>query len=232
MRLEGWRIARLALPAARSRPGSCKSQRPSKNGGRRECRANGSPKVSRVKEKHTKVVTTGLPKRSGIPRAMVLRFPSCSPRRSGFVSPSLPRSIGFSRTWCQRRGIRTTRLRRPPRLRSSCAKRKRPPLPAPNVRDDWPNVPLDRARDARRSASDLPDVTSEIACDTITRRANQVRLEKSCQVTSNCLRVPDAAHHEVVRRRAGTQVFKGLTHDDVLRIGSATPDSRRASTRL
>src|SRR6516164_5816388 len=31
-------------------------------------------------KKHTSIVTTGTPKRSGIPRAMVLRFPARSPR--------------------------------------------------------------------------------------------------------------------------------------------------------
>jgi hypothetical protein len=36
-------------------------------------------------KKHMSKVTTGTPKHSGIPCAMVLRFPSCSPRRPGFV---------------------------------------------------------------------------------------------------------------------------------------------------
>ena len=35
---------------------------------------------------HTSVVTAGTPKRSGIPRAMVLRFPARSPRRPGFFA--------------------------------------------------------------------------------------------------------------------------------------------------
>jgi hypothetical protein len=35
------------------------------------------------------------------------------------------------------------------------------------------NVPLLRAQDARRSARDLPVVTSEDDCDRLTRRANQ-----------------------------------------------------------
>src|SRR5579859_6271067 len=38
------------------------------------------------------------------------------------------------------------------------------------------------ARDARRDASDLPDVTSESACDGLTRRANQLVHAKACQV--------------------------------------------------
>ena len=37
-------------------------------------------------KKHTSVVTTGTPKRSGIPRAMVLRLASRSPRRPGFFA--------------------------------------------------------------------------------------------------------------------------------------------------
>ncbi len=55
-----------------------------------------APAVSRAKnKKHTSVVTASLPKQSGIPRAMVLRFPSCSPRRPGFFAsvPRVMRSI-------------------------------------------------------------------------------------------------------------------------------------------
>jgi hypothetical protein len=58
------------------------------------------------------------------------------------------------------RRIRLLRLLRPPHLPS-------------DVRDDR-ETPLLRAEDARRSADDLPDVTSEKACGTLARRANQV----------------------------------------------------------
>jgi hypothetical protein len=57
-------------------------------------------------------------------------------------------------------------------MRVVFAHRKRPSHPAPNVRDDR-ETPLMRARDARKSAFDLPDVTSENACGTLARRANQ-----------------------------------------------------------
>jgi hypothetical protein len=46
--------------------------------------------------------------------------------------------------------------------------------------------PSRRARDARKSAGDLPDVTSENACGELARRANQPRSGNSCQVQSNC----------------------------------------------
>jgi hypothetical protein len=36
-------------------------------------------------KKHTSIVTTVTPVAPGIPRAMVLTVPSCSPRRSGFL---------------------------------------------------------------------------------------------------------------------------------------------------
>jgi hypothetical protein len=45
-------------------------------------------------------------------------------------------------------------------------------IPRPTFGDDR-ETPLMRAQDARRSARDLPDVTSESACDTLARRANQ-----------------------------------------------------------
>src|SRR5258708_28001253 len=40
------------------------------------------------KTKHTSIVTTVTPGSPGIPRAMVLRLTSRSPRRSGLLSPS------------------------------------------------------------------------------------------------------------------------------------------------
>jgi hypothetical protein len=43
-------------------------------------------------EKHTSKVTTGTPRQSGIPCAMVLRFPSCSPVTGLFLPPSFPRN--------------------------------------------------------------------------------------------------------------------------------------------
>jgi hypothetical protein len=41
-------------------------------------------------KKHTSVVATGTPETAGIPCAMVLRFPSCSPRRPGFIVSVAP----------------------------------------------------------------------------------------------------------------------------------------------
>src|SRR5229473_158030 len=50
------------------------------------------PRV-RNKTKHTSAVTTVTPERPGIPRAMVLRLTSRSPRRSGLLSPSSARLL-------------------------------------------------------------------------------------------------------------------------------------------
>src|SRR6201999_3733084 len=46
-------------------------------------------------------------------------------------------------------------------------------IPRPTCRDDRDTPLLCGARDARTDASDLPDVTSESACDRLARRANQ-----------------------------------------------------------
>ena len=61
---------------------------PQRNRGRRECRVlQPTPTASRANGKSTRaVVTTGKGRITGIPCAMVLRFPSCSPRRPGFVA--------------------------------------------------------------------------------------------------------------------------------------------------
>src|SRR6478736_3168885 len=48
--------------------------------GRRECRARNAPAASCVKKQTHELVTTVTPERPGIPRAMVLRLTSCSPR--------------------------------------------------------------------------------------------------------------------------------------------------------
>jgi hypothetical protein len=49
--------------------------------GRRECRALDAPAARRAEKNATPaVVATVTPESPGIPRAMVLRFPSCSPR--------------------------------------------------------------------------------------------------------------------------------------------------------
>jgi hypothetical protein len=64
--------------------------------------------------------------------------------------------------------------------------------------------PSERAQDARRSARDLPVVTSELACDRLTRRANQLTRTNCSQTQSS--RVPDALRHKMPLRRAGTHV--------------------------
>ncbi len=46
-------------------------------------------------------------------------------------------------------------------------------------------TPLMRAEDARKSAGDLPDVTSESGCDTLARRANQVMSPNSSRRNVN-----------------------------------------------
>ena len=54
--------------------------------GRRECRVLGTPAASCAKVESTRVVTTGTPKQSGIPCAMVLTTYPRSPRSAGLDS--------------------------------------------------------------------------------------------------------------------------------------------------
>src|SRR5580693_8622771 len=65
---------------------------PSHNRGRRECRAPDAPAVLRAKVRvaRTQVVTV-TPESPGIPRAMVLRLISRSPRGPGSFAPVVPR---------------------------------------------------------------------------------------------------------------------------------------------
>ena len=90
------------------------------------------PRVHFVVVERTRV-TTSTPESPGIPRAMVLRFPSCSPRRSG----------SFATVTCgtyRKLDVRTTRLGRPQQQRPSRAP-LRPPHPAPTS-VTFANAPL------------------------------------------------------------------------------------------
>jgi hypothetical protein len=80
-------------------------------GGRRECRMQAAP-MARLQQKTQAAVTTGPAGTTGIPWAMVL---TAAPR--SLRSPGLLASVALgssSKARCQRRGIRTTRLCRPP----------------------------------------------------------------------------------------------------------------------
>ena len=80
---EGAAIRNLA---ARTRPSFARSFRLPENGGRRECRVFGTPAASRTKQKVRECVTTGTPKQSGIPCAMVLRLIRVLPGVPGFLA--------------------------------------------------------------------------------------------------------------------------------------------------
>jgi hypothetical protein len=80
---EGAAIRNLA---ARTRPSFARSFRLPENGGRRECRVFGTPAASRTKQKVRECVTTGTPKQSGIPCAMVLRFIRDLPGVPGLIA--------------------------------------------------------------------------------------------------------------------------------------------------
>jgi hypothetical protein len=71
-------------------------------------------------------------------------------------------------------------------VRDGCIRRMRRRVHrifCPTFSDDR-ETPLLRAKDARKNASDLPDVTSENICGELARRANQVRWKNSCQAKS------------------------------------------------
>jgi hypothetical protein len=110
-------------------------------------------------KKHTSVVTTGTPKHSGIPRAMVLTVSfALSPvtglfchRRFADNPAKLDTSVGVSGP--HDFAVRHSFIRR--------LKPPRPSHPAPNVRDDR-EAPLLWEQDAGISGVDLPDGTRKI----------------------------------------------------------------------
>jgi hypothetical protein len=83
----------------RDASGFCYQLPLSETRGRREYRARNAPAALRAKiKKHTSVVTTVTPATPGIPRAMVLRFPSCSPRRAALFCHRRQRFVSANLT--------------------------------------------------------------------------------------------------------------------------------------
>jgi hypothetical protein len=127
------------------------------------------PRVRFVVGVCTRVFTAEAPDTSGIPHAMVLRLISRSPRGPGFLAPVIPEklasqelgaSVGASGPHdftVRDLGVRLTRGRV-----------HRIPLPTFVT---IAKRPSSRPRDARKSARDLPDGTSALACDMLARRA-------------------------------------------------------------
>ena len=160
------------FPRSQSLPSRCK-QHPSEIGGSRECRAFGSPAASCAKVKSTRVShhrsaeTIRHSLRDGLTVSFVVSPETglccLRPQRDAKHHRKVDTSVGVSERYdfAVRPGhafvLRTTSGHRIPHP-TSVTIAKRPSW--------W-------ARDARRDASDLPDVTSEMICDTMARRANQ-----------------------------------------------------------
>ena len=70
--------------------------------------------------------------------------------------------------------------------------------------------PSYRARDARKNARDLPDVTSENACDRLTRRANQAARPKLGVKTSFVIGTRSKSSRAVVLAKARTHTPRPL----------------------
>jgi len=122
----------LRIPAARTRPSYCLGS-PSKSGGRRESRVLAAPIASHAHKKRTSVVATGSAKQSDLPCAMVYGLFRALLGDRAFLPPSLAdRSANLTPASGRQdhtalpSAINIVRLATP----------KRPPHPAPNVRDD------------------------------------------------------------------------------------------------
>jgi hypothetical protein len=172
--------------------------------GSRECRVfwpHPQPCV-RNKKAH-KQVTTGIAGAPAFPaRWSYDLFRALSGDRA-FLSPSPARcaSIVANLTPASRRQdhAASSSARQ---AHSSCAQSRGHRIPCPTSvtiakRPSW------RARDGRINAFDLPDVTSEMACDTMARRANHSRCAKSCQGRSNCFILVIASDSEAIQSGEG-----------------------------
>jgi len=85
--------------------------------------------MARLQQKTQAAGTTGSARTTGIPCAMVSRFIRALPGVPGFLATVACQSS--RQAWSQRRGIRTTRFRHPPRPRSSCAAQSVHRIPPP-----------------------------------------------------------------------------------------------------
>jgi hypothetical protein len=99
--------------------------------------------------------------------------------------------------------------------RARLVRNARPSHPAPNVRDDRDTPLSPRARDVRRSARDLPDVTSVSGCDRLARRANQIVCRRTKKTDVN-----HQSHGEPANRSLQRLLFQGFPHR------GATPESQ------
>ena len=163
----------VSSPRRETRPGFFKVSSLLKRG-RGKYRAPFAPAASRAKKAH-KTSHCGCSRISpAFPAAMVLRFPSCSPRRPGLLSPSAAQRVSVVAVLISASGdqAHTTSPSAISTVRLSVD--SRPSHPAPNVRDDR-ETPLLIGRDEQIVARDLPVVTRKRTCDTLARRANQHR---------------------------------------------------------
>jgi hypothetical protein len=141
------RVRRTSAFSRRVSPELCKSFA-LETRGRRECRVRAAPAVSCAKvetKTHTSVQVQR--RHSGIPCAMALRLISCSPRRDrACLSPPSQKRLRVLRGDTCHRGVRTTRLHRPPHACSSVT-HAAATASHRNTRDDR-EAPLDRVRRA------------------------------------------------------------------------------------
>jgi hypothetical protein len=149
-----------ATPSRRDAPEFCKFNGPQKRAqGRPGARCTRGLACKSIKKTHTSIQVQR--KHSGLPCAMVLRLISCSPWRPAFLSPSprrksstrLDASIGAPGP--HDFAVRFTRC--------SSKAHRRPPHPAPNVRDDR-ETPLIRDGMARNEEMIWPGREAEYFC--------------------------------------------------------------------
>jgi hypothetical protein len=147
----------------------------------RECQIRHTSLACKNK-KHASKSTTVTPETSGIPRAMVLTVSFVVSPESRALLPPSPVAIATGLIPASGYQDATTS---PSATRAfvscACCVHR---ISCPTFCDDR-ETPLMRAEDARKSAGDLPVVTSEKTRGTLARRANQVMSRKRRQDPSS-----------------------------------------------
>jgi hypothetical protein len=153
--------------SARNRVRVCRFDHPPKNRGRREGRVPTAPMV-RVQQK-ARGRTTGTGGSSGLPCAMVLQLIRALPGDRALLPPSSLRSL-LLKNLAPASGRQDHTISPSASAAFVNAQPKRPPHPAPNVRDDR-DTPLFSEAGHAKDAADLGFRAIPPTCGTMARRA-------------------------------------------------------------
>ena len=172
--------------------------------GRRECRVIRLTRSLACKtRKHTSKSTTGWPNNPAFPARRFYDLFRALPGDRAFLPPS-PRNAQHCRDLISASRYQNHTASSSRAGAFVCCADPRPSHPAPTF-VTIAKRPSCRARDGRKGARDLPDVTTETACDTLARRANRSACAKCCQAPNASALAGMSAPTRTNREKSGVR---------------------------